>query len=178
MNMKLSKFGATVLLTLVASPAFAQVNTDTKTATGSITIYEPLTLANPDNMVFGRVVRPATGTGTVSIAAAAGAQTVAGAGAVALDTGTTNPAKFIATGEGGATVSVSIPPTFSMGVGPGTPIVVTTSTDLATPATTSLGGSLGSASSKTFYVGGSASIPSSQLSGVYSGTFAVTVTYN
>lgn len=177
MKMKLAKFCAASLLTIVATPVFAQSNTDNKTAAGSITIYQPLTLGKDADMVFGRVVRPSSGVGTVALAASATAQTVAGAGAVALDTATTNAAKFTATGEGGAVINVAIPPTFNMN-GPGASIAVTTSTDLATPATTSLGGTAGTASSKVFYVGGSASIPTTQTGGAYSGSFTVTVTYN
>lgn len=175
--MTMVRFNLAALVLFLTTPAFAQANTDSKTATGTITIFQPLTLAIDADLVFGRVVRPATGTGTVSIAAASGAQTTAGGGAVALDAATTNPARFTATGEGGTTVSVSIPSTFNM-TGSGPAITVTTSTDLTTPATTSLGGTLGSASSKVFYVGGSASIPSTQASGSYSGGFTVTVTYN
>lgn len=169
--------GILAVLGSIGAPVLAQVNTDTETASGSITILQPLTLTKNDDLVFGRVVRPASGSGSATIAATSGAQTVAGGGAVALDTANTKPASFTASGEGGATISVSIPSSFNM-TGPGAPIVVTTSNDLTNPAATSLGGTLGSASSKSFFVGGAATIPSTQQSGAYSGSFNVTVTYN
>lgn len=175
-HMKSGGIIALALATLHA-PSMAQVNTDSETATGTITILQPLTLTKNDDLVFGRVVRPTSGDGHAIIAASAGAQTSGTGGAVALDTSSTKPAKFTIDGEGGASVNVTIPPSFNM-TGPGTAIAVQTSHDLTTPAATLLSGSLGSAGSKAFYVGGDATIPSGQASGNYSGTFSVTVTYN
>jgi hypothetical protein len=180
MKLNYVKSGGIIALALATmhAPSMAQtVNTDSKSATGTITIYQPLTLTKNDDLVFGRVVRPSTGTGHAIIAASSGAQTSGTGGAVALDTSTTKPAKFTIDGEGGSSVNVSIPSAFNM-TGPGTAIAVATSHDLATPAATLLSGSLGSAGTKTFYVGGDATIPNGQASGDYTGTFQVSVTYN
>ena len=62
-----STVGALMLIG-AAAPAMAQSNTSSANAAGSITVYQPLTLASDVNLAFGRVVRPAAGTGSVTIA--------------------------------------------------------------------------------------------------------------
>lgn len=172
----------TIALVLVAagalavSPAAFAQSTASATATGSATIIQPLTISKDVDLSFGRVVRPGSGSGTVAIANTADTVS-AGSGAISLTGITTTRAKFTIAGEGAQVVTVSVPSTFDMALSSDATkkITVTLSPDLG--ATTTLSGSLGAAGSKTLYVGGNFSLPSTQATGAYSGTFTVNVAY-
>ena len=93
----------------------------------------------------------------------------------------TGRADFKVDGEAGILFSLSVPTSVSM-TGAGTPIVVTTTTNVAggtgvTPQTL-LGGSFTAGTTLDVGVGGTITIPSGQASGVYTGTISVTATYN
>ena len=165
--------GAAVIFALAATPALAQ-NTASTSANSSITVYQPISIAKDRNLEFGRVVRPSSGAGSVTIAND-GTRTPAG-GVVGL-TSTTSAAGFTVTGEGASLVAISIPATFQLMNG-AVPLTVTTTNDLATPASTALSGSLGGTGTKSFNVGGSVPITDTTASGAYSGSFTVTATYN
>ena len=165
---------ALVAAGMASTQAFAQAaNTSTDTANGSVTIIRPLTITKNSDLVFGRVVQPRTGTGTVSIANNSNA-VVVGAGAVALSGITTSRAVFTVDGEGGQVVTVSIPSTFNLTKGVDT-IAVTLTPDFG--ATVTLSNALAAAGTKVLNVGGNFNLPTTQASGAYAGTFAVTVTY-
>ena len=161
-------------LTFAATPALAQSNTSSTSASSSITVYQPISIVKDSDLAFGRVVRPSSGTGSVTIANN-GARTPAG-GVVGL-TSTTSAASFTVTGEGASSVAISIPATFSMNNGTAS-LIVTTSNDLAAPAATILSGLLGGTGMKLFNVGGSVPIADTTVSGAYTGSFTVTATYN
>jgi len=167
---------AALAVVAIASPALAQ-STGSATGTGSITVIRPLTVTKNADLKFGTVVRPATGSGTVVISAA-GARTVTG-GVVGLASGDTpTAAQFTLDGEGGQSVSVTIPATFIMTSG-GQPLTVTTSNNLTgSVAAQTLNNALGSAGTLTFKVGGSVPIASTAISGVYTGSFVVSAAYN
>jgi len=158
------------------TPAYAQ-SSASATATGSTTIIQPVTVSKTSDLVFGRVVRPGSGSDTVSITNASDAVTASSGLAFPIATAgvTTSRAKFTVAGEGGQTVALNIPATFSM-TGAGSPIVVTLSSDKT--GSQALGGSLGSSSSIDLNVGGSFTLDSSQVTGVYSGSFTVSAAYN
>lgn len=147
--------------------------TASDTATGSVTIIQPLTIAKDVDLAFGRIVKPASGSGSVTIANTSDTVTAAG-GAVALPGITTSRAKFTIAGEGGQAVTVSVPASFNMLNGSNT-IAVALTPDLSSP--TSLSGALGSAGGATLYVGGNFSLPAGQATGLYTGTFNVSVAY-
>jgi len=165
---------ATAMATLVGVPtgAFAQ-NSSTATANSSVDIIRPLVITKNVDLVFGRIVRPSTGNGSVAIANTG--DSVNATGAVALGGTTTSRAKFTIDGEGGQSISVTVPTTFDLKNGANT-ITVTLSPDLAATGVV-LSNALGSAGSKTLFVGGSFTLPSSQASGAYTGTFDVGVSY-
>ncbi len=148
--------------------------TNGPTATVAATVFRPISLSNPVGLQFGTIVRPATGTGTVDIDATTGARTVSG-GAVGLGSPAPTNATYSVTGEGGQTVSLSIPPSFVMTTPGGTATVTLTST--ATGSQT-LSSTLGSAGSLGFSIGGSMPVASTAQDGAYSGTFTVSVQYN
>lgn len=159
---------------LAGGNAFAQAaNTSSATATGSVTIVRPLTITKNSDLAFGRIVRPRTGgTGTVTLANT-GNTVVAASGAVAL-TSTTSRAQFTVDGEGGQSVTTSIPATVNLTSGTNS-IAVTLLPDFGNTVT--LSGALAAAGSSTLNVGGSFSLPDTQATGAYTGNFTVTVTY-
>ncbi len=155
-----------------SASAFAQAS-DSTSATGSVTIIRPITITKSADLAFGRIVKPTSGTGAVAIANS-GDSVTAGSGAVALSGITTSRAKFTVDGEGGQAVTVTVPANFSMTNGANS-ISVTLDPDVSGSAT--LSNALGSAGSKAVNIGGTFSLPDTQASGAYSGTFNVTVAY-
>lgn len=162
-------------LTAIAAPALAQ--SASTTGQGSITVIRPLTITKNADLAFGTVVRPSTGAGT-AVVSAAGVRSVTG-GVVGLSSGDTpQAAQFTVDGEGGQSVSVTIPATFSIANGSDT-LTVTTSNNLTgSAAAQTLSNALGSAGSLVFKVGGSVPVASTAPTGLYSGTFTVSAAYN
>jgi len=144
------------------------------TSSAAATVYRPITLSNPTGLVFGSVVRPASGSGTVVINDSTGARTLTG-GVVALSTPTPSKAAYTVTGEGGQSFSLSIPTSFAMTTTGGSVTVTLTST--ATGSQT-LSSSIGSAGTFGFSIGGSLPVASTTKDGAYTGTFTVSVQYN
>jgi len=165
-----------LLAAAIAAPAFAQSSAST-TGSGSVTVLRPVTITKNADLRFGTVVRPAAGSGT-AVVSTANVRTVAG-GVVGLSSGDTpQAAQFTVDGEGGQSLSVTIPATFNIANG-GDTLVVTTSNDLSGSAgAQTLSNTLGSAGSLVFRVGGSIPVASTTVTGLYTGTFSVTAAYN
>ena len=144
------------------------------TSSAAATVYRPLSISNSTGLVFGKVVRPATGSGTVVINASTGVRTTTG-NATVLNTPTPSRAIYSVTGEGGQAVSVSVPTSFVMSTTGGT---VTVSLTTTASGSQTLSSALGSAGSLGFYVGGTLPVTSTTKDGNYTGTFTVTVQYN
>lgn len=167
---------AAAVVAAVASPVFAQ-STASTTGTGSITIIRPITIAKTADLAFGTVVRPATGSGT-AVVSAGGARSVTG-GVVGLSSGATPAAAaFTVTGEGGQSISVTVPSTFSMANGTDTLTVTTSNSLTGSVAAQTLSNALGAAGTLAFTVGGSVPIASTTATGLYTGTFTVSAAYN
>lgn len=166
---------AALAATAIAAPAMAQ--SASTTGQGSITVIRPLTVTKNADLHFGTVVRPSTGAGT-AVVSAAGVRSVTG-GVVGLSSGDTpQAAQFTVDGEGGQSVSVTIPATFSIANGSDT-LTVTTSNNLTgSAAAQTLSNALGSAGSLVFKVGGSVPVASTAATGLYSGAFTVSAAYN
>jgi Domain of unknown function (DUF4402) len=175
MIVKSIAFAVAALTVSVAAPALAQ--SASTTGTGSITVIRPLTLTKNADLRFGTVVRPSSGAGT-AVVSAAGARSVTG-GVVGLSSGDTpQAAQFTVDGEGGQSISVTIPATFSIANGTDT-LTVTTSNNLSgSAASQTLSNALGSAGSLSFRVGGSVPVASTTATGAYTGTFTVSAAYN
>jgi hypothetical protein len=176
-NKSLIAASAAALVALaVSAPAMAQ-STASTTGTGSITVIRPLAITKNADLKFGTVVRPSTGSGTV-IVSAAGARTVTGS-VVGLNSGDTpQAAQFTVDGEGGQSVSVTIPATFSIANGADS-LTVTTSNNLTgSAAAQTLSNALGSAGSLVFKVGGTVPVASTTTTGLYTGSFTVAAAYN
>lgn len=176
MHLKFIAAAAALAAVAIASPSMAQ-SSGSATGTGSITVVRPLTVTKNADLKFGTVVRPSTGSGTVVISAA-GARTVTG-GVVGLASGDTPAAaQFTLDGEGGQSVSITVPATFAMSNGADN-LTVTTSNNLTgSAAAQTLSNALGSAGVLSFKVGGSAPILSTAATGVYTGSFVVSAAYN
>jgi len=166
--------GVVALAALSPLTAFAQSSANVST-TGSARIVQPISIAKDSDLAFGTIVRAVTGTNTITVNETTGARTLTGAGDGVLVTSTVTRAAYTVTGEGGQTFSISVPATFSMtGSTSGTITVNLT----PTAATGTLSGTVGAAGTATFGVGGDFSLPSSQATGQYSGSFTATVAYN
>lgn len=169
MNKTISMLAA--LLT-AAAPGIAQAqSSESAVATGSTTIVQPIAITRTADLSFGRLLKPASGT--------AGAMVLSDADELELEVGIeglddVSRAKFTITGEGGQAVSVSVPTGFTMSKGPDT-IAVELVPEISGSVT--LSGTLGSSGSAALNIGGFLYIDSSQPTGLYSGTFTVTVAY-
>jgi hypothetical protein len=155
----------------LASAAYAQ-NSDTATATGSATIIQPIAASKVADLAFGTIVKPASGTATVALDAT-GNRTVTGT--VATNNVGVSSASFNVVGEGGSAFSVAVPASFSMTSGSSSLVVSTV--DNSNGGGT-LSGTIGSASTASFGVGGNFTVNSATTSGAYTGTFAITASYN
>jgi hypothetical protein len=156
----------------LAAPAMAQ-SSATASANATTRIITPITLTKTNDLTFGNIVKPSTGSGTVTIGNSADTVAVTGTGAAAAS-GTISRAKFTVGGEGGQTFSITVPASVTMTSGANN-LVVTLSTAAATGT---LSGTLGSAGTATVNVGGSFPIANTTASGNYTGSFNVTVAYN
>ncbi len=161
---------AVALLPLAAMPQ----STASVSTTGSTRIVQPISITKDSDLAFGTVVRANTNSNTVTIDESTGTRTLTGSGDGALVTSTTSRAAYTVAGEGGQTFSISVPATFDMTSGGDTFTV----TLVASAATGTLSGAIGSGGTATFGVGGNFTLPSTQASGQYSGTFTATVAYN
>jgi len=169
---KMLKIGLFAATALYATPSFAQ--TSTASASGSTTIVRPVTITKNADLAFGKIIRPATGSSAVAMTDASDTVS-ADNGGFAVGTGTSR-AKYTIDGEGGQVVALTIPTEFDMTRSGGAEtITVTLDADLG--ATTTLSSTLGNAGTKALNIGGSFSVPSTTVSGLYSGSFDVVVAY-
>ena len=171
--MRIGLFSIAMIAASISASAFAQ----SASGSGSITVLRPLTVTKNADLRFGTVVRPATGSGTAVISNA-GVRSVTG-GVAGLASGTTpGAAQFTLAGEGGQSVSVTVPATFNI-LNSTETLVITTTNDMAGSAGAQLlSGALGTAGSLVVNVGGSVPITSTTATGLYTGTFTVSAAYN
>ena len=168
---------AAAALALVAFGAAAPAMAQSAIGQGSITVIRPLTVAKNADLRFGTVVRPSEGAGSVAVSTA-GARTVAG-GVAALSSGDApQAAQFTIDGEGGQSVSVNVPSSFTMSNGSDSLTVTTTNSLGAAASAQTLSNSLGSAGSLNVRVGGTVPVSATAATGVYTGTFTVSAAYN
>lgn len=159
------------LITLNASSG----NDGALTGTAVANVVRSLTITENDDLSFGKMVRPSSGSSTVSINASTGLRTLTGS-AVGISSPSPTRASYTVSGEGGRALSISVPSSLVMSGPSGSTLTITTTNTV--PVSPTLSGSTGVDGSLTFYVGGSMPLTSSTLPGAYSGTFTVTTTYN
>lgn len=173
------KFLAGALLAGAAvTPLFAQAS-DSESTTSTVRIIQPISLTLVNNLAFGTVVRPTTGTYTVTMGVGSDTPSgTGGTGGALLATGTRTRASYTATGEGGQTIAITVPASVTMSSG-GNNISVTLTGEAATDTLTGTIGSTGNFSGDgTFYVGGAFDVTSATVSGNYTGSFSTTIAYN
>ncbi|WP_066801296.1 DUF4402 domain-containing protein [Sphingomonas soli] len=145
---------------------------DTQGGTATATVFRPLSIAATVNLFFGALIRPDVGSGTVTLDAITGNRALVNVGAI-------GPApvraRFVVSGEGGQSFSLSMPESFEMN-GPGAPLTVVLQSDAIGPSI--LDGSIGNSGSNVINVGGSFAISSITPQGAYAGSFEVSVAYN
>lgn len=161
------------LALLLPHVALAQ---DAETATGSLTIVQPLTITKDADLRFGSIVKPST-TGSVAISTT-GARSVTD-GVQALSAGDTpQAARFTVAGAGGRALSIQIPPVITLSSGTHALLVTTTSNLTGALAAQVLSGSPETAGSLEVRVGGSVALASTTQPGNYTGVLTVSAAYN
>lgn len=170
--MVLRKFGAALALAL-PHVAMAQ---EAGTATGSLTIVQPLTITKDADLRFGSIVKPSA-SGSVAISTA-GARSVSD-GVQALSAGDTpQAARFTVSGAVGHALSIQIPASITLNSGTHALLVTTTNNLSGGPDGQILGGTPDSSGSLEVRVGGSVALASSTEPGIYTGVLTVSAAYN
>jgi hypothetical protein len=162
----LATSGAAMILALFDVPA-AAVTPQTQ-ASATARIFKPLTIEFQQNLDFGNLVLSG-GTFSGQVISMNQSGVLTGCGANVSCSGATAPAKYKLTGSNNAIVTISCPG-FSL-TGPGPALAFTPNA----PATVNLGanGSTG----VIFGIGGSITLASTTIDGVYTGNFLVTADY-
>jgi Domain of unknown function (DUF4402) len=162
--------GSIVALSALAGSALAAGSVVT-TASASVTVVSPTTLTKTQDMAFGTVTRPSTGTNTVQLAAADGSVTVIGSGDAALVSSPTSAAKFTLVTVAAITYTTTQSLTFTQSgltnISATTPVAIT-----GTLGTLPLNGT------QQLSFGGQFDISATTTAQPYTGTLTVTVNYN
>jgi hypothetical protein len=146
----------------------------TSGANATATVSRQLKISQDAELGFGTIYRPSSGSGTVSLPASTGVRSITGNGGGYMAP-TPTRAQFTITGEGGQTVSITVPSTISLVKGASTINVSTSNTGSGAQV---LSGGIGSGGSFSFYVGGAFSLNSTTTTGAYTGTYTITTSYN
>ena len=159
----------------VCAPAGSCTPTAGSNGLATASVLRGIAVSIGNNLIFGSVLRPLSGTGSVSLDTSN--QRTFTNGVIGLATPTAQAASYTVSGEGGQLISVSIPPSFTMTRSGGSETLnVTTSNSVSSSPTLSNG--LGKGGTYTFRVAGSFPLDSTTPLGTYTGTFTVTVQYN
>lgn len=148
----------------------------TLSGTVSASVFRTLVAGATQALSFGTIFRPRTGPGLVSLEPGATSIVASGDGVGQQPGSSATSAVVGVTGEGGQSVSVSVPTSFTMHGPAGSTIEVTPDPDISGSVT--LSGSLGGAGSTTVTIGGSFPLSTSTATGTYSGSFPVIFQYN
>jgi hypothetical protein len=170
------KLAAVLLIALVAGillapSAEAQQSTATASANATATMITAIAITRTAHMNFGDVVTGAS-LGTVVLSAAASPTRSATGGTKLGNSTVVSSAIYSVTGEGSSTYSITLPTSDVTLTSGGNSMTLNTFT--SSPSGT---GTL-SSGSQTLYVGATLHVGANQASGIYTGSFDVTVTYN
>ena len=164
------------LVALISSAAAVPALAASDTGTATVTILRPLTVTKNTDLKFGTVVEPAAGSATVTIDTTGTRTTTLVVGGAAVGV-----SDFTVAGEDGQAVTVSVPATFPINntSGPGSLTVTTTGNTTNVGSHNLAGGTgLGSGGTLDVKVGGQITVLNTTNSGLYSGTFTVSASYN
>ena len=160
--------GALTFSLVGAASAF--VGSASTSGSAAANVIPPINIAAGDDLAFGAIVRPLSGSGFVRIKPD-GTITKSGT-LVLLNSLPRHPSSFLVTGSVGAQFTMDVPDSIDL-IGPGLPmsVLLLPGLDPGIPGTIAGGGT-------TVKVGGFLSISALQSIGLYTGTFPVTVQYN
>jgi len=169
-----------ILFIAVAGFGVSSYAQNSATATGvsaGATIFAPIAITNPVALNFGAAKADGAATKTVILATSGtrtGTATTATIGTAA------SAARFDVTGTANATYSITVPSDGTVTLtGPGTDMPVSSFVSALSAGGANVGtGTLSSGGAQSVYVGATLTIGIAQTSGVYSGTYDVTVAYN
>ena len=150
-------------------------NNATASSTGQV--VQPLAIAKVLDLNFGKFMAGAS-LGTV-VVSTANAQSVTGGVTTTASLGASaKAATFTVTGEPNATYAITYPNTTTL-TGAGAPLTLDTFTNAVDVGSVALGvGTLPASGPQVLSVGATAHVAASQVSGIYTGSFDVTVNYN
>jgi hypothetical protein len=171
-NMK-KIFTLIAIFTVFAISTFAQSNGISATATSSATIITPISMSSDVPLAFGNVAVNANAGTVVMTPASPTVRTSTGGVTLPQTTGTYTAAHFIVGGQGNSAFTIGLPTDITITSSSNTMHVTTFLSSL-----TSNSGTLNSSGVSSFYVGATLNVNATQASGLYSGTFNVTVNYN
>jgi hypothetical protein len=169
----LSGMATTALaLALLPGTAFAAPGSSTTNGAAQAAVIRPLQIAAVSPLAFGQIARP-TAAGTVVMDPAGTLTTTGGViGSTAItQTGTRGPGAFTVTGDAGRLFTLSLPTLTTLRFGPRLMLVGNFRSNWTSGTALSAGGNFALSVGATLRVG------ANQTVGTYSGTYAVTVTY-
>jgi hypothetical protein len=171
---------AAAALLAVAAPASAWAQGSVShLVTGQAQIFQPISITKCKDLQFGVVVRPRSGSGTVTQPADGGMRTTSGGVSLITTTGPAAPqaATFEVNGEVGQAFSIGVDASTTLTRAGGGTLNVTLASSAATATITSSTPTPGCTT--IFGVGGTiTNVSDATATGVYTGSFVVTVTYN
>jgi hypothetical protein len=145
-------------------------NTATDAAAAYATIIAPITITNTVDLNFGDII---DGTGTVVLATDSG-RTASYQAFSGTQTGTVSAASFNITGQAAYTYAITLPTSDVTITETGSDTMIV-NTFVSDPATT---GALDGSGNGIVLVGATLNVVTGQATGLYTGTFNVTVAYN
>lgn len=137
-------------------------------------VLRPISVAASTGLAFGKILRPTAGAGSVTVSASTGQRSFTGIGTAGLGSPAPTRATYTVSGEGGQAFSLGFPATFNL-TGPGAPLTVSLTGTATSPVT--LSATPGSAGTFEFGIGGSFPLSATTATGLYQGSYAVTVQY-
>jgi hypothetical protein len=171
--------GSAALLAGLATAASAQSNTSSDSAAVNASIIQAISITKDNDVEFGTIARPTSGTSTITINPTTNAEAESGAGDATIITAGSR-GQFTVAGDGaqtytlsGDTATVTLTEPVSSATLTFTPNVVAASGTLGT-----LGGTLYTEATQVLYAGGAFDVTSTTTPGAYTGSLTLTVTYN
>ena len=160
-------------LALLPGPAFAAPPSSTKNGAAQATVIKPLRIVAVGPLAFGQLTRP-TAAGTVVMAPNGIITTTGGViGSTAItQTSTRGPGTFTVTGDPSRLFALTLPNTLTLRSGVRTMTVNTFRSNWVSGTSR-----LSAAGSFALAVGATLRVGANQTIGTYTGTYAVTVTY-
>jgi hypothetical protein len=163
-TLRIALVGAALSAVSFASAASAATSA---TANASAEVLTTLTLTANSSLNFGQIAANTGGSVTVN------ADSTASSSGTLISTGTRAPAGFTVTGTPNASVVLTLPTSATLTRSGGTETMSISGFN-ANPAGAF---QLGSTGSSNFSIGGTLTVASGQVAGVYNGTFSVSVEY-